>query len=122
MSTRVVRTLFISSGIVAGAAGISWAGVALTSGSTTSVIYACQRTDGSDSDGVARLVASPSSCRSNERVISWNVQGPAGSPGPAGATGPAGPPGPAGAPGPEGPPGETGPAGLDGPPGPMGPV
>lgn len=61
---------------------------------------------------VVRIVASNEMCRSAERRLQWNVQGP---PGPAG---PGGPPGLLGAMGSAGP---VGPAGPAGPPGPQGP-
>ena len=84
-----------------------------------SVIKACANR----SNGKLRLAGPAGSCKSHERAISWNVQGPAGPPGPAGAPGPAGPAGatgPAGPGGPTGPAGPAGPAGAKGPTGPAG--
>ena len=69
--------------------------------------------------GRVRVVAGPNACRRGEQPVAWNVQGPAGPPGPAGA------PGADGAPGPAGPPGATGaqgPAGATGARGPTGPA
>jgi Lamin Tail Domain len=74
------------------------------------VIHACRKVDG----GALRAVAKASACRSSERPLAWNQQGPAGPAGPAGlagAAGPAGPAGPKGATGAEGPAGPQGPAG-----------
>src|SRR5439155_1173351 len=49
--------------------------------------------------GRVRVVAGPNACRRGEQALAWNIQGPAGPPGPTGAAGVDGPPGPAGAPG-----------------------
>jgi hypothetical protein len=99
----------------------------------TGAIYACVNT----SNGNTRIVAPNVSCRNNEVLVVWNIQGPAG---PAGATGGPGPSGPAGPQGPIGPQGSqgvqgsqgapgapgvqgpTGPTGATGPAGPAGPV
>jgi hypothetical protein len=64
-------------------------------------IYGCVR----DHIGIVRIVGEHSRCLPLERKISWNVQGPAGTPGPMG---------PAGATGEQGLPGETGPSGIPG--------
>jgi Lamin Tail Domain/Collagen triple helix repeat (20 copies) len=77
-----------------------------------SVITACVKPDGK-----LRIVSDGSKCSGSERVVTWNVQGPAGPPGPAGATGPTGPAGPQGEQGPAGPQGEQGPQGPKGDPG-----
>jgi hypothetical protein len=67
-----------------------------------------------------------SHCTAFETKITWNQQGQAGTPGPAGpkgdtgAPGPKGDTGPAGADGAQGPKGDTGPAGADGAQGPKG--
>ncbi len=67
-----------------------------------------------------------SHCTALETKITWNQQGQAGTPGPAGpkgdtgAPGPKGDTGPAGADGAQGPKGDTGPAGADGAQGPKG--
>jgi cysteine-rich repeat protein len=116
----VVRKLMVLAAVLVAGAGISWATAAITQAGSTDVIYACQRQDGSDG-GFVRIVSSAAQCKSNERVISWNVQGPKGDPGPAGAVGAAGPPGPQGDkgdrgdPGPQGVPGEPGAPGAPGP-------
>jgi len=117
MKARPVRSLLVSAGVIAAAAGASWATVALTSTTSTNTIYACQRTDGADDSAFVRIVSDPSKCKTNERVISWNVQGPKGDPGPAGVPGPAGLPGASGPQGVPGNPGAPGPAGPPGPPG-----
>jgi hypothetical protein len=110
----------LAAGIVVGAAGGSWATVALTSSAATTTIQACQHKE----TGALRVVRAPGDCRKNETPLSWNVQGPKGDPGPAGpagakgAPGAAGPAGPAGPPGPPGPPGSPGAPGEPGLPGP----
>jgi Lamin Tail Domain/Collagen triple helix repeat (20 copies) len=96
-------------------------------------IVACQKRGG----GFLRVVRNTSACRAGERVVRWNIHGPAGQAGPPGppgtpgTAGPAGPPGSQGLPGPAGPigpaspagpAGATGPAGAAGPPGPAGPA
>jgi hypothetical protein len=125
--------------------GASATALAGGSAKADGVIVACQK----PGKGFLRVVRDASDCRRNERVVTWNRQGPAGpagAQGPAGARGPAGPegpagpagaagaqgmPGPAGAPGPAGPKGDVGaqgpagpagPAGAQGPPGPQGPA
>ena len=85
------------------------------------VIVACQKRK----TGLLRVVRDASACRAAERVLRWNVRGPAGPAGPAGPQGPAGPAGAAGPPGPpgtQGPAGPAGPAGATGPAGPAGPA
>lgn len=85
------------------------------------VITGCQKAGRS----FLRIVRDPAACRANERVVRWNVRGPAGPMGPAGPTGPAGPAGPtgpAGAAGPVGAQGQRGEQGLAGPVGPAGPA
>jgi hypothetical protein len=67
--------------------------------------------------GLLRVVGSASSCRRNERAISWSQTGPAG---PSGPQGPAGPQGPKGDTGPQGEAGPQGPTGDTGPQGPAG--
>lgn len=111
------RTIGI--GLVALAAlGVSTA-VAGSGAGKNGTIVACQKPG-----GFLRVVDSASRCRPNEKVLTWNVRGPAGEqgpPGPAGPAGPAGPPGPAGPAGEPGPTGPAGPKGADGDPGPAGP-
>jgi hypothetical protein len=109
------------------AATALWAAVKPTA-PTSGVIYACE-----GRFGEIRIVNVPRECRSEERLLQWNVQGPAGANGlpgargAAGATGAAGPTGPQGIAGVEGPagpagaPGAQGPAGPSGPQGPAGP-
>ncbi|HLG08763.1 MAG TPA: lamin tail domain-containing protein [Gaiellaceae bacterium] len=86
------------------------------------VITGCQK----PGRGFLRIVRDASACRGNERVVTWNMSGPAGPPGPAGPAGPAGaagplgPMGPVGPAGPQGVPGQAGPAGPAGPQGPQG--
>jgi hypothetical protein len=70
-----------------------------------------------DSTGAIRIVVDGTSCADGETLLEWNITGPVGPQGPAGATGPAGPVGPAGEPGPQGP---AGPAGAQGEQGPQG--
>ena len=86
-------------------AAVALAGAALAAiPDGNGVIHACRKLDG----GALRAVAKASACRSGERALAWNQQGPRGATGPAGPRGPAGQPGPAGetgAPGPQGPPG-----------------
>jgi len=91
------------------------------------VITGCQK----PGRGFLRIVRDASSCRGNERVVTWNRRGAEGAPGPAGPAGergPAGPAGPAGAIGPAGSAGSVGavgpagPQGQAGPPGPAGPA
>jgi hypothetical protein len=78
-------------------------------------------------NGQVRIVSPGDRCRTNERSVEWNIEGPAGSAGaagPTGVTGPQGdrgPAGPAGAPGEAGPPGPPGPSGGTGDTGPAGP-
>lgn len=96
------------------------------------VIYACVH----QGSLFPRIVGPNETCRNNEQLITWNIQGPQGPaglqgpqglPGADGAQGPAGPqglPGTDGAPGaqgPAGPPGPAGPEGAQGPSGAQGP-
>lgn len=83
-----------------------------------------------DADGHARIVSDAGGCRGREHALSWNLAGPRGDPGAAGAAGPRGAAGPkgeqgsTGSDGPSGPPGangDPGPAGESGPAGPAGP-
>ena len=76
-------------------------------------IYACL-----NSAGQVRFVRAGSPCRTSERPVTWNTQGP---PGPLGPQGPAGPVGPQGPRGPLGLQGPQGPNGVNGPQGPQGP-
>ena len=81
-----------------------WLSLILSSAANAQVIMACV----SSSSGTLRIIASQIDCKSNDRLLQWNVAGPQG---PAGAQGPQGP---AGAQGPAGPTGPQGTAGLPG--------
>jgi hypothetical protein len=99
--------LGVGSAALAGGAGVA---------ASEDVITACQKRG----KAFLRVVVDASQCRQNERVVRWNVRGPAGPagpPGPAGEQGPPGPAGPVGPAGPQGPPGPAGPTGPQGPPG-----
>lgn len=84
-------------------------GVALTAGtlavaqSTPKPITACVK----KSSGQVRVVSVKTRCRTTERRLSWNTQGPRGPAGPAGAAGAAGAGGAAGATGATGAPGPS---------------
>jgi len=86
------------------------------------VIHGCYDRSG----GTLRVIDnSVTNCKSSETALSWNVTGPQGPAGLAGATGPTGAIGPAGATGPagsQGPKGDTGPTGATGPSGVQGPA
>jgi hypothetical protein len=90
------------------AAGLT--GVALTAGtlavaqSTAKPITACVKKSG----GQVRVVTAKTKCRSSERRLTWNAQGPKGA---SGATGASGTPGATGAGGAPGTPGAAGAAG-----------
>ncbi len=103
--------------VIAGAAGVAYATNAVTRTAATT-IQACEK-----GNGDLRIVNSPSDCKNNEQLLSWNVQGAAGPAGPAGpagakgdtgATGAAGPTGATGSKGDTGATGATGPAGATG--------
>jgi hypothetical protein len=74
------------------------------------------------SKGDTRIVDSGEACRSYEKTIAWNQQGPKGDQGDRGAQGATGAQGPQGAQGPKGDTGLTGPAGPQGPTGSQGPA
>src|SRR3954462_15791892 len=82
--------------------------IALHAASTPGVLEACIN----PGNGNMRLVDASEACPSAETRVSWNITGPEGPMGPAGATGPVGPAGPQGATGPAGSPGSAGPAGT----------
>jgi hypothetical protein len=105
---------------MAGAAfGLGAGGVALaTIPGGDGVIHSCY----SNTGGLRVIDAAAGGCRSNETALSWNQQGPAGAPGPAGPSGPAGPKGDTGPAGPAGPKGDAGPIGPAGPKGDTGPA
>jgi hypothetical protein len=88
-------------GVVVTAASVGATSLANASGGST--MKACAN----KSSGAMRFL-SKGSCKSSERLLTWNQQGPSG---PAGSSGPAGPSGPAGS---SGPIGAAGPAGATG--------
>jgi lamin tail-like protein len=100
MRSKILVALAIAAVALAGAAF-----AAIPDGN--GVIHACRKLDG----GALRAVAKASACRSGERALAWNQQGPRGATGSAGAQGPAGPAGPAGPQGATGAQGPQGPAG-----------
>ena len=82
--------------------GIAYASIPDSNG----VIHACYHVDGNgqiNADGSIRLIdpgatagkPNTTECRSNEKTLDWNAQGPAGATGPKGDTGATGPQGPA---------------------------
>jgi hypothetical protein len=82
--------------IAATAAVAAGVGLAASSGEAEpTVIHACKHPSG----GWLRQVAGPEQCRRRETAVSWNVQGPKGDPGEAGAPGPKGDKGEKGDPG-----------------------
>lgn len=89
---------------------------AAASDTGTAKLYACvvKRT------GEPRFVGASTQCKTSERRLVWNVQGPRGSTGPVGQAGPQGTEGAAGPEGPQGPQGQPGPQGATGPQGPAG--
>src|SRR6266508_2183875 len=93
-----VRTIAIGFAALVGLAGTAALAEGTTSVNGDGTIVACQKSGKS----FLRVVRNASDCRKNERVITWNVSGPAGPPGPAGPAGPTGPAGPAGAKGDQG--------------------
>lgn len=102
---KPLRRLLFSKGVLATVAGIlAGASMAVTVSvaGPSGVISACAQKKGGD----LRLVSSPKKCRSTERVVQWNQQGPIGAPGQVGAQGPPG------ANGLDGAQGEQGPAGV----------
>ncbi len=107
--------------VTASAGGVAYARTPADAGST---IRACVHGGGGRDGGRVRIISSTSNCRSDERLLVWNAQGPQGNIGPAGPAGAQGDPGPAGAPGADGLPGSdgaTGPKGDQGPQGVPGP-
>ena len=105
LSRRLVRIAAATAVLSLGVGGVAYA----TSPEEKGVITACYQ----KSSSLMRILeGSTGTCGKNETKLSWNVQGPAGLPGAAGADGAAGPQGPAGA---KGDPGEPGAAGPQGP-------
>ena len=91
------------------------------------VIRACVQNGGRGNDrdrdeggGQIRIIGALETCRRNETLLTWNLQGPKGDKGDPGVTGPKGDPGPvgpkgdAGIAGPKGDPGGPGPRGVQG--------
>jgi hypothetical protein len=127
------RRLALAAAVAVLAGGGALAALAANRAADNSVIQACKL----KMTGALRVVSDPSRCTKREVPIAWNVQGPAGAPGPAGPPGAkgeagpagpqgdrgaAGPQGPAGAQGAQGPPGAQGPAGAQGAAGAQGPA
>jgi hypothetical protein len=102
---------------VLAAAGVGYAAVPSADG----VIHGCIGTNPAGSLRVVDAEAGDK-CRTNERELTWNQQGPKGDKGDTGPAGPAGPQGPAGPIGPTGVAGVAGPVGPAGPQGPAGPA
>jgi hypothetical protein len=108
----VRRTMPLAVGLAIGVSGVA-IGAAVTTFVNGNTITACV-----DSAGTMKLIdATKQSCKSNETLVTWNVQGAAGAQGPTGPTGATGAPG---ATGPAGPTGADGSAGATGPTGPQG--
>ena len=112
------RTIGIAvAALVALTGSATLAGGASEIAAADDVITGCQK----PGRGFLRIVRDASACRGNERVVTWNMSGPAGPAGPMGPVGPAGPQGVPGQAGPAGPAGPQGPQGQAGPQGPQGP-
>lgn len=101
------KVLLLFSGIIVFICSGVGVFAAVQSKPTTSVIYACTKTNGD-----LRIVASSKSCLKNEKLLSWNVIGPKGE---KGAKGDKGDPGDKGSVGPTGAKGDTGATGATGP-------
>jgi len=87
------------------------AGLVSAQAAGSGVIHACVK-----ENGEIRVVGPTTSCRGEATLLEWNIQGPAGPPGPqglAGQTGSQGPIGLTGSPGPAGLPGSPGISGLE---------
>lgn len=81
------RIVVMSLVLVGGAASVAYATGNLQLGTQT--LTACAN----DSNGLLRLVGSPSDCRQHETPATWNAEGPPGPQGPQGDQGPKGDPG-----------------------------
>ena len=94
--TAIVGTLVVVAVVAIGATGIAVASVP----DPTGAINACYSTH----NGTLKIVdpSTGQACNTNERPLTWNVQGLPGSVGPTGPAGPAGAPGAAGPPGRDG--------------------
>src|SRR3954452_1462040 len=108
MSPHRLAALGLATLVVAGG-GIAYAAIPDSGG----VIHGCFKDNG-DLRVIDPAAAKKDACKNNETALTWNQQGPAGTPGPAGPAGPAGPTGPAGTKGDTGAPGPAGPAGAKG--------
>lgn len=119
MSRTARRRVLTGTGLTAALVGVAVSSsIAYAAVGDGPVVYAC-----TTSAGAVRLVLSTTTCKTGERKISWNKQGPTGLRGATGATGPRGATGltgPTGATGVPGPTGESGATGLTGPQGPAG--
>ena len=73
-------------------------------GGNIALIHSCVN----NTSGEIKITAANATCPSNYRALDWNIQGPAGSPGPVGPAGPVGPQGPQGLTGSQGPAGISG--------------
>lgn len=119
---RAIRVAGAATGavILAGSVSVAWG--MTTSGEAgdpgqTATMTACVH----ERNQSMRLESAGKPCRDGvERRVSWNIEGPAGVPGPAGPAGPQGEAGPQGPQGPQGSQGDTGPQGPRGETGPQG--
>jgi len=102
-----MRLRFLLAGL--GACALLLGRAAPVTAQTHATIYACV-----NSQGDARLVSANARCKVHEKLVWWNVVGPAGPEGAPGLQGPAGPQGPQGVPGAQGSQGPVGPQGLQG--------
>ena len=103
MTIRILRLLPLAACVMAFSAADAVA-------QTGQVIYACVH----QGSLFPRIIGATDTCRNNEQLITWNVQGPAGLQGPAGEQGPEGPEGPTGPQGAQGAQGDPGTAGQFG--------
>lgn len=103
MTARIIRLLPVAACLMAFSAADAMA-------QSGQVIYACVH----QGSLFPRIIGANDTCRNNEQLVTWNVQGPVGPQGPAGPAGPEGPQGPAGPQGPQGAKGDPGTAGQFG--------
>lgn len=108
------KSLILSVGLVSGI--LLTVGITLIRAQSDETIYGCVR----EYIGIVRIVKEGQRCLPLERSISWNIKGPAGPIGPAGATGLQGPSGEKGDQGSTGPSGSEGSSGIQGPSGSIG--
>ncbi len=90
-------------GIFALVVAVALLGATVASATGTSIIRACV-----DGLGRMRIIPANATCKSTEKILTWNQQGPPGPQGLKGAQGIQGLPGPKGAQGIQGPPGPSG--------------